>query len=209
MTQQDLNEILYGLLKAHFMWGGLCICLEFLYFSMHRQWAKLRLLPRHVALYILPAISFFAVFLFVCTTNNCLRGSGGGGRFSIAIVVLIVLVSAAAFWFALYRQWIRTPTGTHEAYPRKVVLYFPNDCEVQLDKLVAQFLADGVVFVGVVGKDCVRIEKKLNELLIDANGERHHILTSAHPDSTVEEAIEFARSLSGRYKAGDVQLVEF
>jgi hypothetical protein len=77
-----------------------------------------------------------------------------------------------------------------------------------LDALVEQFLADGVAFVGVVGDDCSRVEDIVDELVVsDGSDERRFILTSSHPGQTVDEALEFARSLSEDY-AGEIQLVE-
>ena len=74
--------------------------------------------------------------------------------------------------------------------------------------MVEQFLADGVVFVGVVGEDCSRVEDIIDECVVgDGTDEGRYILTSSHPGETIDDALEFARSLSGEY-AGEVQLVE-
>jgi hypothetical protein len=78
-----------------------------------------------------------------------------------------------------------------------------------LDALVEQFLADGVSFVGVVGEDCGRVEDIIDELVVgDGTDARRFILTSAHPGESIEQAVEFARSLSGEHGGSEVQVVE-
>ena len=94
------------------------------------------------------------------------------------------------------------------AYARKIVLHCPDGYKMALDRLVEDFLRDGVKFVAVVGKDCARIEDTIDWLVIgDASDESRFILTSSHPDESVEEAIEFAQALAGEEYAGEVQLV--
>lgn len=94
------------------------------------------------------------------------------------------------------------------AYARKIVLHCPEGYTVALDRLVEDFLRDGVKFVAVVGKDCAGIEDTIDWLVIgDASDESRFILTSSHPDESVEEAIEFAQALAGEAYAGEVQLV--
>ena len=93
-------------------------------------------------------------------------------------------------------------------YLRKIVLHCPTGYQVELERMVAQFLADGVVFVGVVGEDCSRVEDIIDELVVgDGTDDGRYILTSSHAGETIDDALEFARSLSGEY-AGEVQLVE-
>lgn len=78
---------------------------------------------------------------------------------------------------------------------------------MKLDALVEQFIADEVAFVGVVGKDCSRVEDIIDELVVgDGSDQNRFILTSAHPGESVEDALEFARSLYAEY-SGEVQLV--
>ncbi|WP_222611471.1 hypothetical protein [Undibacterium sp. CY21W] len=79
---------------------------------------------------------------------------------------------------------------------------------MELDSMVEQFLADGVAFVGVVGEDCSRVEDIIDELIVgDGTDDNRYILTSSHAGETIDDALEFARSLSNEY-AGEVQLVE-
>jgi hypothetical protein len=77
-----------------------------------------------------------------------------------------------------------------------------------MDALIESFVRDGVKFVGVVGDDCEKIEDIIDEIVVGDGNNENFILTSSHPGESLEEAIEFARSLSLEY-AGEVQVVEF
>lgn len=93
------------------------------------------------------------------------------------------------------------------SYLKKIVLHCPNGCPDNLDKLVADFRAAGVIYVGVVGKDCSHIEDIIDEICVGLGDDIYELLTASHPGKSLEEAVEFARSL-GREYAGDVQVVE-
>jgi len=92
-------------------------------------------------------------------------------------------------------------------YQKKIILNCPKGYRPRLDDLVEQFIRDGVVFVGVVGKDCAKIEDLIDELVVGDGSRDYDLLTSSHPDESIDEAISFARGLTGEY-AGDVQIVE-
>jgi hypothetical protein len=93
-------------------------------------------------------------------------------------------------------------------FQSKVVLHCAAGEPKGLDALVETFLKDGVKFVGVVGKDASRIEDIIDEIVVgDGSDDSRFILTSSHESETLEEALEFARMLTGEY-AGEVQLVE-
>jgi hypothetical protein len=51
-------------------------------------------------------------------------------------------------------------------YAKKIVLHTPKGYSAALDALVAQFIKDGVTFVGIVGKDCSKIEDIVDELCV-------------------------------------------
>ena len=94
------------------------------------------------------------------------------------------------------------------AFQSKVVLHCVAGEPKGLDALIETFLKDGVRFVGVVGKGASRIEDIIDEIVVgDGTDDSRFILTSSHEGETVEEALEFARMLTGEY-AGEVQLVE-
>ena len=93
-------------------------------------------------------------------------------------------------------------------FGKKIVLHTPSGYAPSLDDLVEKFVQDGVKFVAVEGNDCARIEDIIDELVVgDGSDDSRLILTSSHPDETLDEAIEFARCLTGEY-AGDVEIVE-
>lgn len=93
-------------------------------------------------------------------------------------------------------------------FERKVVLHCTSTKRSGLDELVEQFLRDGVKFVGVVGEECSFVEDLIDEIVVgDGVDDTRFILTSSHPNETLDKAIQFARSLTGEY-AGDVQVVE-
>ena len=80
------------------------------------------------------------------------------------------------------------------SYAKKIVLHCPNGYDIRLDSLVEEFIRDGVMFVGIVGKDCSTVEDIIDELVV-ADGDRDYdLLTSSHPNASVEEAVEFAKS---------------
>ncbi len=93
-------------------------------------------------------------------------------------------------------------------YKNKVVLHCPNGYKHELDGMVEDFIASGVSFVGVVGKDCSLVEDIIDELVVgDGSDEGRYILTSSHEGESVEDAIEFANSLTSEFE-GESQLVE-
>lgn len=93
-------------------------------------------------------------------------------------------------------------------YARKVVLYTPRGLNGRVEELARQFVADGVIFVGCVGRDCEAVEDLIDWVAIEhGSPDTSFILTSAHPREPLEKAIEFALSLSAEYE-GEVQVVE-
>jgi hypothetical protein len=93
-------------------------------------------------------------------------------------------------------------------YAKKIVLHCPNGYEMRLDALVEDFIRDGVIFVGVVGKDCSRVEDIIDELVVGDGTRDYDLLTSSHPDESVQEAVEFARSLTLEFEGLEVDVVE-
>jgi len=92
-------------------------------------------------------------------------------------------------------------------YGRKIILHCPHGYQPNLPDMVEQFVSDGVVFVGVVGQDCAKIEDIIDECVIgDGSDNRPLVLTSSHPNESIEDAVEFAMLLTGEF-AGEVQIV--
>jgi len=94
-------------------------------------------------------------------------------------------------------------------YSKKVVRSCPHVSTPGLDRLVEDFIRDGVIFVAVVGPGCSNIEDLIDWAVIGPNGTRdYHLLTSNHPGESIDEAVAFARSLTGEYAGDEVQVVE-
>jgi len=93
------------------------------------------------------------------------------------------------------------------SYLKKIVLHCSNGCPPNLEQLIKDFRAAGVIYVGVVGKDCSRIEDLIDEICVCFGDDPYELLTASHPDKSLEEAVEFARALTGEY-AGEVQVME-
>ena len=55
------------------------------------------------------------------------------------------------------------------AYAKKIALHCPNGYDTRLDTLIEDFIRDGVVFVGVVGEDCARVEDIIDEVRTGAS----------------------------------------
>lgn len=92
-------------------------------------------------------------------------------------------------------------------YAKKIVLHTPRGNTAALDSLIAQFIKDGVKFVGVVGQDCSPIEDAIDALCVGDGSNPYYMLTSSHPGESLEQAIAFARSLTDEY-SGEIQVVE-
>ena len=52
------------------------------------------------------------------------------------------------------------------AYPKKIVLNCPHGASSTLTPLVEEFIRDGVMFVGVVGKDCSLVEDLIDKIVV-------------------------------------------
>jgi len=93
-------------------------------------------------------------------------------------------------------------------YLPKVVLHCTSGVPKGLGTLVETFIADGVKYVGVVGKEAALTEDIIDEYVVgDGSDDTRYILTASHENDTLEYALEFARSLTGEFE-GEVQLVE-
>jgi hypothetical protein len=91
------------------------------------------------------------------------------------------------------------------AYGKKIVLNCRSGLRPNLEELVETFIRDGVIFVGVVGVDASRVEDIIDEIVVgDGSDSERFILTSSHENESLNEAVEFARSLTGEY-AGENQ----
>ena len=92
-------------------------------------------------------------------------------------------------------------------HPKKIVLHCRNGYEPRINTLVEEFIRDGVIFVAIVGAHCARVEEIIDELVVGLGDRDYDWLTSSHPDESVEDAVRFADSLTGKYD-GESQIVE-
>lgn len=93
-------------------------------------------------------------------------------------------------------------------FAKKIVLHCPNGVPLIISVVAQQFLECGVRFVGTVGPRCEEIESIIDDACIMAGSpEMNFILTSSHPEESLQAAIEFAECIGGEYE-GDVQVVE-
>ena len=90
---------------------------------------------------------------------------------------------------------------------KKIVLHCRNGYAQRINSLVEEFIQDGVIYVGIVGVDCARVEEIVDELVVGLGDRNYDLLTSSHPNKSVEDAVRFANSLTGTYE-GASQIVE-
>jgi len=94
-------------------------------------------------------------------------------------------------------------------YAAKIVLHCRTGYRPELDKLIEQFISDGVRFIGVVGPDASRIEDIIDEICCgDGTRDPHFILTASHEGETLKEALDLVDQLTGEY-IGPAEIVEF
>ena len=86
------------------------------------------------------------------------------------------------------------------------MLHCPDGYQPQLDALVEEWIRHGVVFVGVIGKDCEKVHDIIDEICVgDGANPYYDMLTSWHAGETLQQAIEFGEAL--RDPAGPVEVV--
>ncbi len=94
------------------------------------------------------------------------------------------------------------------AYEKKVVLKSSSGYKLALDKMVEDFLEDGVALVAVIGKDCEKVEDIIDELIVgDGSDPERFIATTSHPDESLQDVVEFAESFSTD-PVGKVEVIE-
>jgi hypothetical protein len=92
-------------------------------------------------------------------------------------------------------------------HPKKIVLHCRNGYTPRLNSLVEEFIRDGVIFVGVVGTNCAKVEDIIDEIVVGDGGRDCHMLTSSHAGQSLEDAVAFAESLTGEFE-GEAHVVE-
>jgi hypothetical protein len=92
-------------------------------------------------------------------------------------------------------------------YPKKIVLHCRNGYTPSLHALIEEFIRDGVIFVGVVGEECEKIEDIIDEIVVGDGSRDYPMFTSSHVGESVEEAVQFAEALNGEFE-GETCIVE-
>ena len=86
--------------------------------------------------------------------------------------------------------------------PPRIVLHSPVADQAALGPFVEQCLADGVSLIAIVGKGAEALEEEVDWLMIgDGTDESRYVTTSAHPDESLEEVLEFASSWNSEREA--------
>jgi hypothetical protein len=98
------------------------------------------------------------------------------------------------------------------AYARNIVLHSSAGYQPRLDDLVEEFMRDSVAVVAVVGEECEKIEDIIDELVVgpqgrDYSGRDDFMITTSHPDESVDEVVAFVRSWRAASQ-GDIQVVD-
>jgi hypothetical protein len=77
-------------------------------------------------------------------------------------------------------------------YPPKVILHTPLADPTRLESFVEACLADGVVLIAVFGSDSDKVHDLIDEMVVgDGSDERRFVMTSFHPNETIDEVLEF------------------
>jgi len=92
---------------------------------------------------------------------------------------------------------------------RKIVLHSLHGYRPELEGLVADWVREGVKYVGVVGVDAARIEDAIDDLCVGDGSSPYFMLTASHGEGeSLDDAVFLAEQLSGEF-AGAATVVEF
>jgi len=94
------------------------------------------------------------------------------------------------------------------AAPRKIVVHSTSGLRPEFSTLVAEWINEGVVFLGIVGLDAAKLEDVADDVAVGDGSNPYFLLTTSHPDESLEDAVEFAEMLTGEH-AGPVRVVDF
>ncbi|MFZ6799534.1 DUF7684 family protein [Undibacterium sp. Di24W] len=97
-------------------------------------------------------------------------------------------------------------SGQDNLPPLKIVLNCTNGYESKIDPIVERLVAGGLSYIGVAGQDCSKIEDIIDEIAVGDGSNPRFILTTSHPQESLENVIEFALSLTGEH-AGGVRVI--
>jgi hypothetical protein len=89
----------------------------------------------------------------------------------------------------------------------KVILTSPLKMPAALPRFVQQCLLEGIELIAVVGTGCEQVEEDVDWCIVgDGSGEQPHLATTAHPDETFEEVLEFVTGYGDG--TGEVRVIQ-
>lgn len=96
---------------------------------------------------------------------------------------------------------------------KKVVLVSHGGYRPEHEALLGDLLQRRIEIFCAVGKDCRRWEDMMDAMAVGGDAEHaHFVLTTSHPDETVEQVVAFARLLhvegGGSARNRDVEVIE-
>jgi hypothetical protein len=81
------------------------------------------------------------------------------------------------------------------ACAERIVLCVPLSEPSRLAPFVEDCVRDGVKLIALVGDGCATIEDDIDAIIVgDGTDESRFIVTTSHPDETIEEAMAFAQA---------------
>jgi len=76
-----------------------------------------------------------------------------------------------------------------------IVLHSPVTDKSALTVFVARCLADQVNLIAIVGPGCAELEEEIDWIVVGDGAEASRlVVTSSHPDESVDEVVDFASS---------------
>jgi hypothetical protein len=94
------------------------------------------------------------------------------------------------------------------AAPRKIVVHSTSGLRPEFSALVAEWIKEGVVFLGIVGLDAAKLEDVADDVAVGDGSNPYFLLTTSHPGESLGDVVEFAEMLTGEH-AGPVRVVDF
>jgi hypothetical protein len=94
------------------------------------------------------------------------------------------------------------------AAPRKIVVHSISGLRPEFSALVADWIKEGVVFLGVVGVDAAKLEDIADDVAVGDGSDPYFLLTTSHPGETLALFVEFAELLSLEHDV-PVRVIEF
>jgi hypothetical protein len=89
--------------------------------------------------------------------------------------------------------------GQSNLPPLKVILNCTSGYHAEIDPVVERLIAGGLTYIGIIGKDCAKIEDIIDEIAVGDGSNPRSVLTASHPECSLEDAIELALSLTGEH----------